>query len=183
MSAARCVHGSRDERETRAAAVLAAATSAPNSGACSARWVSSSACHWTPRQKRAAGIEERLDRAVGRVRADLQAVAEPVDGLVMEAVDGEPAAAGQPVQRRVRAHRDGVRGLERLVGLAVLELRAVGQVLVQRPAAGDVERLHPAADREQRQVARGRGGEQGELVLVGDAVDVRAERRVRLAAP
>ena len=32
-----------------------AATSSRNSGACSARWVRASACHWTPRQKRSAG--------------------------------------------------------------------------------------------------------------------------------
>ena len=75
-----------------------------------------------------------------------------------------------------------MRGLVRLVGLAVLEPGAVGQVLVQRAAAGDVERLHPAADREQRQVARGGLAQQRQLVLVADAVDVRAELRVALVA-
>ena len=49
---------------------------------------------------------------------------------------------------------------------------------MQRPAARDVERLQPAADAEQRQVALGGAGEQRQLVLVGDAVDVRAERRM-----
>ena len=34
---------------------LAAATSSPSSGACSGLCVSSSACHWTPRQKRSCG--------------------------------------------------------------------------------------------------------------------------------
>ena len=53
-------------------------------------------------------------------------------------------------------------------------------MLVQRAAAGDVERLHAAADREHRQVARGGGAQQRELVLVADAVDVRAEQRVAL---
>ena len=52
-------------------------------------------------------------------------------------------------------------------------------MLVQRAAADDVQRLHAAADRQQREVALGGGGEQGELVLVGDAIDVGAERGVR----
>ena len=49
---------------------------------------------------------------------------------------------------------------------------------MQRPAARDVERLHAAADAEQRKIALGGAAQQRELVLVGDAVHVRAELRV-----
>jgi hypothetical protein len=37
------------------------------------------------------------------------------------------------------------------VALEVIEPCHVGQMLVQRPAARDVERLHPAADAQQRE--------------------------------
>jgi hypothetical protein len=72
---------------------------------------------------------------------------------MVEAVDLEPAAPGQAVQRRAGVDRDRVGRLVGLVGLAVLERRVVGQVLVQRAAAGDVERLHPTADGEHREVS------------------------------
>ena len=127
-------------------------------------------------------IPERLDGPVGRPRADLEAGADAVGGLVVERVDREVVAAGQPVQQRAVRDVDGVRRGERLVALEVVELAAVGEVLVQRPAARDVERLQPAADPEQRQVALGGAGQQRQLVLVGDAVDVGAERRVALLA-
>ena len=45
-------------------------------------------------------VVERLDRAVRRVGAGDQPLAELVDGLVVEAVDVEAAAAGEAVQRR-----------------------------------------------------------------------------------
>ena len=109
--------------------------------------------------------------------------AEPVDGLVVEAVDVQPAAAGEPVQRRAGRDVHGVRGLVRLVALTVLELREVGQVLVQRAAADDVHPLHAAADRQHRKVALACGGEQRELVLVGDAVDVGPELADAAPAP
>ena len=53
---------------------------------------------------------------------------------------------------------------------------------MKRPAAGHVERLHPAADPEHREVALRGGGVEGQLVLVADAVDVGAEPRVRRPA-
>ena len=42
----------------------------------------------------------------------------------------------------------------------------VGQVLDQRPAAGDVHQLHPAADAQQRQVGVQRGEPERDLELV-----------------
>ena len=49
----------------------------------------------------------------------------------------------------------------------------VGQVLVERPAAGDVEDLHPAADTEQRHPTLERSLREGDLepVAVGVAPD------------
>ena len=82
---------------------LAAATSSLSSGACSARCVSSSACHWTPRQKRSAGRGAPRSSRPARARMTSRPRAEVVDGLVVEAVDLEPAAAGQAVQRRAGA--------------------------------------------------------------------------------
>ena len=121
-----------------------------------------------------AGIEDRFDRPVRRVRDHFEAAAEVVDRLVVEGVDGEPAAARDAVQRRAGRQGDGVGRLVRRVGLAV-----VRDVLVQRPATGDVQRLHAAADGEHRQVALTRGLVQAQLVVVGGAVDVRAQLRAR----
>ena len=50
-------------------------------------------------QEAGRGIVQRLDRPVRRGRDDLQPRAEAVDGLVVEAVDLQPAMAGQRVQR------------------------------------------------------------------------------------
>ena len=68
-------------------------------------------------------VPQRPRRAVGARARTTRPAPSAVDGLVVEAVDLEPAAAGEPVQRRARGDVDGVRGLERLVRLAVLERR------------------------------------------------------------
>jgi hypothetical protein len=119
-----------------------------------------------------------LDDAVGRAGDDLEAAAERVDRLVMHAVDVQPAPAGEAVQRRSGFDVRGVRHLVGRLSRPVLEVRQLGDVLVQRPARGDVERLHAAADGEQREVALAGRAHHRELVVVRDAVDVRAELRV-----
>src|SRR4051794_31924019 len=83
----------------------------------------------------------RLDRPVRGVADDPQARAHVLDGLVVEGVDPQAPAARDPVQPRAGLHLHVVRGPRRGIGLAM----AV-DVLVQRPAAGDVERLGAAAD-------------------------------------
>ena len=84
-----------------------------------------------------------------------------------------------------------------VVAVAGLGLAMAGQVLVQRPAAGDVERLGAAADAEQRQPAGVGGARQLELegvepglgraelgVALGRAVGVGIEvRAARQADP
>jgi hypothetical protein len=70
-------------------------------------------------------VVDRLERAVGRVGGRDEPRPELVDGLVVEAVDLEPAPPGQAVQRRAFADGDRVRGLVGLVLLAVLEPGAV----------------------------------------------------------
>ena len=125
------------------------------------------------------GIPDRLDGAVGGGGAHLQTRAEAVDGLVVVRVDAEQVGVREPVQQRAGSDADGVRRRERARGLAVVEGGEVGQMLVQRAAARHVERLHPAADGEHRQIALGRAGEHRQLVLVAHAVDVGPEQRVR----
>ena len=64
-------------------------------------------------------VPQRLDGAVGRPRADLEAGADAVGGLVMEGVDREAVGAGQPVQERAAVDVDVVRRREPLVALEV----------------------------------------------------------------
>ena len=55
----------------------------------------------------------------------------------------------------------------------LLVAEAVGQVLTERAAAGDVDQLHPAADPEQRQVALDRRAHERDLegVALGHGVE------------
>ena len=120
---------------------------------------------------------------VGRDGADVQAVADPVDRLVVEGVHVERASA--PVSRcssEPRATETGWAGSNGRVALVVLEVGAVGEMLVQRAAARHVERLHPAADAEHGKVALCGAGEERQLVLVAGAIDVGAEPRMALLA-
>ena len=132
-------------------------------------------------------VLDRLDRPVGGASADAQARAERVDGLVVEGVDLERVAgAGDGGQQRAGRDVDALGGRVRDLGLAV----AV-DVLAQRPAARDVQRLGAAADAEHRQ-ARGVGGAgDGELEGVvrgvrgaelGGALDRAVDDRVEVGA-
>ena len=110
-------------------------------------------------------------RAPTRPRA---ARAEPVDRLVVEGVDLAPAvrpiSAGQPAAAR-RSSTPWVVSVRRRA-LAVVERRAgaVGQVLVEVAAAGDVQHLGAAADGEHGQPARVGAARQLQL----EAVEVAA---------
>ena len=99
----------------------------------------------------------------GAVAVVDQPFAERLDRLMMPAVDVAGVArlagvAGEPREQRVLLDPDFVRqvdgGVRRNREL-VLERsgQLAGDVLHQRAAAGDVEHLDAAADREQRQVA------------------------------
>ena len=92
-----------------------------------------------------ATVLDRLDRAVGRPRGGDEVLAEHVDRLVVEGVDHRRAGLEHARRARARGDPHGVHGLGGELGLAVAL-----DVLVQRAAAGDVERLRPAADAEQR---------------------------------
>src|SRR5215207_6771727 len=77
---------------------------------------------------------DALDRSVARPRGHAQPVAEAVDRLVVEGVDGHRPRAQQPGQAAAVQDLDLVGGLR-----TGLRLPVAGQVLVQRAAAGDVE--------------------------------------------
>ncbi|HEX2410594.1 MAG TPA: hypothetical protein VHJ39_05475 [Solirubrobacteraceae bacterium] len=59
---------------------------------------------------------------------------------------------------------------------------ASGRCWISVPPRETVERLHPAADGEYREVALGGGRKHRQLVLVADAVDVGTELPVPSAA-
>ena len=110
---------------------------------------SSSGCHRTPSAKRVAGHLDRLDHVVvGRPAADDQPLAEPVDALVVVRLAPRRAraptarAASEPGSSRT-SWSPKAPGRVAVVARA----RRVGQVLVERAAAGDVQQLHAAADR------------------------------------
>lgn len=91
-----------------------------------------------------------LDGVVRGARADGEALAGRVDGLVVVAVD-EQVAADVGSQLAVRRHADAVADLAAGIGLLhVVQVPAglQGDVLVNRAAAGDVVDLHAAADGE-----------------------------------
>ncbi len=121
------------------------------------------------------GILDRLDDAVGRGRGRDEAGRDRLDRLMMAAVHGDRLVhqpfAHQSRQQRILVDPDVVR---QLVGQVLRHRQAVRQragdlrrdVLHQRAAAGDVQDLHAAADRENRQVAPARRGNQRDLELV-----------------
>ena len=155
---------------------LAASTSARNSASCPGSSTSVSACHCTPSRNgwRRSSIASTVPSGAQAVAT--QALAERVDRLVVEGVDLGRAGAEHARGERAGGDAHRVRGLRRELGLAV-----VLDVLVQRAAARDVERLRAAADAEQRH-ARGVGGAR-ELEL--EAVERglgRAERLVGAGA-
>ena len=99
---------------------------------------------------------DALDHTVGRPGHGPQPASEAVDRLVVERVHPALAPAHQAGEQAARGDLDGVRDTVARGALAVLQRGAgpVGQVLVQRPAARDVQRLEPAADGEDRDPAR-----------------------------
>ena len=116
---------------------------------------------------------DRLDHAVRRPGDRPQAAAEPVDGLVVERVDLERRSAPTiSASREPGSIRTACVGIRPGRGLAVLD-GAVGdvrQMLVQRAAARDVERLAAAADAEDRDAER--------VGLAGDRELEGVERRL-----
>src|SRR5690606_28187335 len=97
-------------------------------------------------------VLDRMDDAVEVPAADLQLLAELVDGLVMQAVDLCPFGAeqlGEP------ATGNDIQGLEWQHGAAVGGFAALGaQLLVEVAAAAGVEQLGATADAQQGQPVR-----------------------------
>ena len=118
------------------------------------------------------GSSIAFDRPVARRGRLLEVLAEPLDRLVVEGVDVELADAERTLEARVVADPDAVRrdvaGLVLAVGDGPGQ---VGDVLVQCPAADDVERLHPAADGEDRHLPRVGPPRDGELEAVEVGLD------------
>ena len=115
------------------------------------------------------GLGQLVDR---RPAGDLEALADAVDGLVvvgLRAVDD--LAGGARGQRAVGQAHVVVGAVEgaRVAPVLVVAV-ALGQVLQQRAAGGDVHELHPAADAQQREVAlqRAAGERDLEVVALGD---------------
>ncbi len=164
----------------------AAETNARNSACSAGRAISSSACHWTPSRNLRLGSS-----TASIVPSPAQAVAtrsraQPVDRLVVERVDVGRLGADRRRQQAAGLDRDR---WERLAAGRLLAMRhrllvarlVVGQVLDQRPAADDVERLRAPADRQHRDPRAVGGARDRQL----EAVEVglgRAEMLVRLLA-
>ena len=119
-------------------------------------------------------VLDRLDRAVLRPRGRHQALAERLHGLVVEGVDLHRGASERRPQPALRRGLDAMGRDAAVLGLAVLDAVAddVGKMLVQGPAARDVQQLHAAADAEDRKLAAVGGANQREL----DRVDPRLGR-------
>ena len=139
-------HPPEGVRRRRAVAVReAAATRASNSGRCGRR--SSRRATARRRRSRAPSIASIVPSAARPTTA--QAVADRVDRLVVERVHRE----------RARARRSGAGASAAAISTSCVASvagslwRWPGDVLVQRAAAGDVERLRAAADRQDRQAA------------------------------
>jgi hypothetical protein len=99
---------------------------------------------------------ERLGQLVhDRPAGGDEALAESVDALVMVRLRGVEDLARRTMGERALGQAHVVVGVvEGAQRAAVLVMAvALGQVLQQRPAAGDVHELHSAADAEQRDAA------------------------------
>ena len=94
------------------------------------------------------------------------AVAEHPQSLVVEALDrgalGLDGARGQAA--RLEAHL--VVGVSARLARVPVVAENVGQMLLERAAAGDVEHLHPAADPQDRHAGLQRRGRHGQLEAV-----------------
>jgi hypothetical protein len=102
----------------------------------------------------AVGHLEALDRPVGRPRGSDEAVAERVHGLVMVRRRVQPdvfaGARQHAAQRPGRPDPDQMPPEPAVRPGVLLVPDHLGQMLVQRPAAQDVEQLDAPADGQQR---------------------------------
>ena len=119
-----------------------------------------SGCHWTPRQKRAAGSSIASMTPSGAVADDAEAGRDRLDRLMMPAVDLAGVAAAEPFAHQLRQQRvlldpdlvrERVRLVRRDVRLCVSAPGTCdGMSCTSVPPHGDVQHLHAAADREDR---------------------------------
>jgi len=118
---------------------------------------------------------DRLGQLVElRAARDDEAVADAVDALVVMAQRPVRLLARGARGQGARRQPDLVVGTLKRSRIATVVVMAValGQVLQQRAAAGDVEHLHPAADPEERQIPLDRALGQRDLERVALRVDV-----------
>ena len=108
-------------------------------------------------------MPDGLHRAVVGPLDDSKPVAEPVDRLVVRAVDRETLAV-----ERDQQGIDGMRAVEEIV---VALVAVAGDILVQRAAQEDVDQLAAAADAEDRPLLRQKELEQLALPAVPLSVD------------
>ncbi len=82
-----------------------------------------------------------LHEPVVGARGDVQAVGDPVDALVVVAVDGERPGPDKPGEPGVGIHFHDVLGEDAAADAILLGAERLGQVLVQRAAHRDVDQL------------------------------------------
>ncbi len=146
----------------------ASAAAAPTRAPITRSSTSSSGCQSTPRANRRSGSSiASISSSSTEPAADDQPLADLVDPLVVVRLDVDPLAPPPPAAARMpgsslTSWSPNVPGAWRWSLVA----DDVGQVLAERPAAGDVEDLHAAADAEQRHVALDRPPRQRELEAV-----------------
>ncbi len=110
-------------------------------------------------------VRERLDHAVVRAGKAAQAAAQPVDRLMVRAVDDEARAIERAQQPCLRAD-----GMQTVTALAPA---VSADMLMQCAAEEDVDELQAAADPEHGQAAAQKILGQGELARVTGLVDIR----------
>src|SRR5262249_38879867 len=112
------------------------------------------------------GILEALERPVLRPGRLDEPVADAPDALMVARLDGGLAGADKPREPGALLDLDRMLGEDTLHLAVPAVAEGLRQVLDEVTAAGDVEQLEAAADREHRQVAIERGAEERELARV-----------------
>ena len=156
----------RRSSDSHQASNPAARTKSAHRARCWARAIRFSGCHWTPRTHQSGAVEHGgLDQAVRREGHRHEALRQPLDRLVMAAVDQRDVAGRASSPERRLGRRPPARcgpggpGSSTSCGRSGWVLRR--QVLPERAAEIDVEHLEPAADPpdgEPRARGRRRGG-------------------------
>ena len=134
-----------------------------------------SGCHCTPTKKRSPGISTASISSSAERGGDGQFVCHAVDHLMVVAVDAplmglsESAASCEPGERRTSCQMGSSRGLRGAMA---------GDVLLQRAAEGDVEKLHARQMPSNGDVPGKHQVKERQLGLIAARVDAAAARLV-----